>query len=100
MKVNRKWGNLELSARVSHINMNDWHDSRAYVMGGEVYAYSAALNWYPKSNIVIGMNYVFVNNDKYADSKGQITLGGKSLKEARPDGIDFSIFQLRTLISF
>lgn len=100
MKVNRKWGNLELSARVSHINMNDWHDSRAYVMGGEAYAYSAALNWYPKSNIVIGMNYVFINNDKYADSKGQITLGGKSLKEARPDGIDFSIFQLRTLISF
>ena len=40
------------------------------------------------------------DNDKYADSKGEITLHGKSLKDARPDGIDFSTFQLRTVISF
>jgi phosphate-selective porin OprO/OprP len=100
MKVTNKWGNLELAGRVSHINMNDWHDSRAYVTGGEAYGYTASLNWYPRSNIVIGLNYTFMNNDKYADSKGQITMNGKSLKEARPDGIDFSIFQLHTMISF
>lgn len=100
MKVDRKWGNLEVAARVSNVNMNDWHDPRAYVMGGEAYAYSASINWYPRSNIVIGVNYEFINNDKYADSKGQVTVNGKSLKEARPKGIDFSIFQLRTLISF
>lgn len=100
MIVNRKGGNLEVSARVDHINMNDWHDSRAYITGGEAYGYTAALNWYPVSNLAIGLSYTYMNNDKYADSKGQITIGGKSLKEARPDGIDFSIFQLKTYISF
>lgn len=100
MKVRQKSGNLEIAARVSTINMNDWHDSRAYITGGKATALSASLNWYPISNVVIGANYTFINNDKYADSKGQITAGGKPLKTARPDGIDFSVFQLRTLISF
>ena len=100
MKIRRKGGNLEIAARVSNINMNDWHDSRAYITGGEATAWSASLNWYPVSNVVIGLNYTFMDNDKYADSKGQITQAGKSLKDARPDGIDFSVFQMRTLISF
>ncbi|MGM9687582.1 MAG: OprO/OprP family phosphate-selective porin [Muribaculaceae bacterium] len=100
MKTRRKGGNLELAARVSHIDMNDWHDSRAYITGGEATAWSASLNWYPVSNIVVGLNYTFTDNDKYADSKGQITANGKPLKYARPNGIDFSTFQLRTLISF
>ncbi|MGN1262559.1 MAG: OprO/OprP family phosphate-selective porin [Prevotella sp.] len=100
MPVRRKGGNLELAARVSHINLNDWHDERAYITGGEAYAWSASLNWYPVNNIVVGLNYTFMNNDKYADSKGQITCNGKSLKDARTDGIDFSIFQLRTMVSF
>ncbi len=95
-----KGGNLEIAARVSNINMNDWHDERAYITGGKATAWSASLNWFPIRNIVIGLNYTFVNNDKYADSKGQITGGGKSLAEVRPDGIDFSVFQLRTLFSF
>ena len=100
MKVRQKGGNLEIAARISTINMNDWHDSRAYITGGKATALSASLNWYPISNVVIGANYTFMNNDKYADSKGQITAGGKPLKTSRPDGIDFCVFQLRTLISF
>ena len=100
MKIRRKGGNLEIAARVSNINMNDWHDSRAYITGGEATAWSASLNRYPVSNVVIGLNYTFMDNDKYADSKGQITQAGKRLKDARPDGIDFSVFQMRTLISF
>ena len=100
METRRKGGNLEVAARVSNINMNDWHDSRAYITGGEATSYSAMLNWYPISNIALGLSYTYMDNDKYADSKGQITLHGKSLKDARPDGIDFSTFQLRTVISF
>ena len=34
------------------------------------------------------------------DSKGQITKGGKPLSELMPSGIDFNVFQLRTMISF
>ena len=41
-----------------------------------------------------------MNNDKYADSKGQVTQNGQKLSVARTDGIDFSIFQMRAVISF
>ncbi len=100
MTVNRRGGNLELAARVSNINMNDWHDSRAYITGGQATSWSAAINWYPSSNLALGLNYTFMNNDKYADSKGQVTQNGQKLSVARPDGIDFSIFQMRAVISF
>ena len=80
--------------------MNDWHDSRAYITGGQATSWSAAINWYPSSNLALGLNYTFMNNDKYADSKGQVTQNGQKLSVARPDGIDFSIFQMRAVISF
>lgn len=100
MKMRRKGGNLEVAARISNINMNDFHDPAAYITGGKATSYSASLNWYPVRNVVIGLNYIYMNNDKYADSKGQITKGGKLLSEAMPSGIDFNVFQLRTMISF
>ena len=80
MKMRRKGGNLEVAARISNINMNDFHDPAAYITGGKATSYSASL--------------------KYADSKGQITKGGKPLSEVMPSGIDFNVFQLRTMISF
>ena len=49
---------------------------------------------------MFGLNYTFMNNDKYADDKGHITAGGKELSEVRPNGIDFHIAQLRCMISF
>lgn len=100
MKMRRKGGNLEVAARISNINMNDFHDPAAYITGGKATSYSASLNWYPVRNVVIGLNYIYMNNDKYADSKGQITKGGKPLSEVMPSGIDFNVFQLRTMISF
>ena len=95
-----KGGSLEIAGRVSHINMNDFHDERAYITGGEAMSYAVALNWMPVRNVVIGLNYTYMDNDKYADSKGQITMNGKALSEAMPDGIDFHICQLRVMVSF
>lgn len=100
METRRKGGNLEIAARISHINMNDFHDPKAYITGGKAISYSASLNWYPIRNVVIGLNYIFMDNDKYADSKGQITKDGKPLSETMKSGIDFNVFQLRTMISF
>lgn len=100
MKVRRKGGNLEIAARISSINMNDFHDPAAYITGGKATSYSASLNWYPVRNVVVGLNYIYMDNDKYADSKGQITKGGKPLSEAMLSGVDFNVFQLRTMISF
>lgn len=100
VKVNRKGGNLEVGARVSHLNLNDFHDMSSPITGGSAYSYSANLNWYPVSNILIGLNYLFMDNDKYADSKGQITAGNMPLSQARPEGIDFHVLQLRLMVSF
>lgn len=100
VKVDRKGGNLELSARISHLNLNDFHDMSSPITGGMAYSYSANLNWYPVSNVLVGLNYLFMDNDKYADSKGQITAGNRPLSEARPGGIDFHVLQLRLMVSF
>lgn len=100
MNVNRKGGNLEFVARVSSVNLNDFHDASAIITGGASTIYSCSLNWYPNRNVLVGLNYEFVDNDKYADDKGHITVGGYSLKEALPSGVDFSVIQLRLMLSF
>lgn len=100
MPVHRRGGNLELAAHFSTVNLNDFHDRRAVITGGKGNAYSLALNWYPVSNLMVGLNYVYMDNDKYADNKGHVTYNGKALSEARPSGIDFHIVQLRLMASF
>lgn len=100
MRVKPKGGNLEIATRVSHVNLNDFHDASAVITGGEAYAYNASLNWYPNRNILIGLNYIFMDNDKYADDKGHITMDGKPLKQTMKSGLDFNIFQMRLLVSF
>ena len=82
------------------MNLNDFHDMSSPITGGSAYSYSANLTWSPVSNILIGLNYLFMDNDKYADSKGQITAGNMPLSQARPEGIDFHVLQLRLMVSF
>lgn len=100
MSIAKKSGNLEFAARVSTVNLNDFHDASAKITGGEAMSYGASLNWYPNRSILIGLNYTFMDNDKYADDKGHITADGKPLSEKFPSGLDFNIFQLRLLVSF
>lgn len=96
----RKGGCLELAARVSHVNLNDFHEVSNPITGGSAYGYALNLNWYPVPNILLGLNYTFMDNDKYADDKGHITKNNQSLSEAMPDGIDFNIIQMRLMLSF
>lgn len=100
MPVRRKGGNLEIAGHFSTVNLNDFHDARSVITGGKANAYSLSLNWYPRSNLMLGLNYTFMDNDKYADAKGHVTAGGESLRTARPGGIDFHILQTRLMISF
>lgn len=100
MPVRRKGGNLELAAHYSTVNLNDFHDARAVITGGKANAYSLSLNWYPKSNLLVGLNYTFMDNDKFADAKGHIKADGKPLYLSRKDGIDFNILQLRLMALF
>lgn len=100
MQVNSRGGNLEVVARVSTVNLNDFHDASAVITGGQAYAYGASLNWFPVRNVLFGLNYTFMDNDKYADDKGHITKDGKPLSQSLTRGIDFNIFQMRLLVSF
>ena len=100
MPVTRKGGNLEVAAHYSTVNLNDFHDARAVITGGAAKAYSLSLNWYPRSNLLVGLNYTFMDNDKYADAKGNVTVDGQPLSKARKDGIDFNILQLRLMAAF
>lgn len=100
MKINRRGGNLELATRVSNINLNDFHDASAVITGGKAYGYNLSLNWYPNRSILIGVNYTYMDNDKYADDKGHITMNGKTLRQSLRSGVDFNILQMRFLVSF
>lgn len=100
MDVRSQGGNLELATRVSKINMNDFHDPAAVITGGKATNYTIALNWYPVSNVLIGLNYIYSDNDKYADDKGHITLNGQPLNRSLTNGLDFSVFQMRMMVSF
>lgn len=96
----RKGGCLEVAGHVSHVNLNDFHEISNPITGGSAYAYAVNLNWYPIPNILVGLNYTFMNNDKYADDKGHISKGNQPLSEAMPNGIDFHILQMRLMLSF
>ena len=100
MDVRRRGGNLEVAARVSTVNLTDFHDPAAVITGGEAFNYTASLNWYPRRNVLVGLNYTYVDNDKYADDKGHVTFGGRPLSQSLKNGIDFSIFQMRLMVSF
>ena len=100
MDVRRRGGNLEIAGRVSTVNLNDFHDPSAIITGGKALNYTASLNWYPVRNVLIGLNYTFVDNDKYADDKGHVTSNGKPLSQSLPEGLDFSIFHMRLMVSF
>ena len=100
MNVRKKGGNLELAARVNTVNLNDFNDPTAYITGGKAINYSASLNWYPVRNVLVGLNYTFVDNDKYADDKGHITCNGRPLSQSLRNGLDFSVFQMRLMVSF
>ncbi|MFR3331877.1 MAG: OprO/OprP family phosphate-selective porin [Odoribacter splanchnicus] len=100
MQVNPRGGNLEIAARVSTVNLNDFHDASAIITGGKANAYSASLNWFPVKNVLIGLHYTYMDHDKYADDKGHITKDGKPLSQTVKQGIDFSILQMRVLVSF
>ncbi|MDR0872606.1 MAG: OprO/OprP family phosphate-selective porin [Prevotellaceae bacterium] len=98
--VRPKTGNLEVEVRVSSVNLNDFQDASAVITGGQAIAYSAGVNWYPNRNVLVGLNYVYMNNDKYADDKGHVSYQGKALSQEYTSGIDFSVLQARILLSF
>lgn len=63
----RKWGDIELCARVEYANFN----ISKFCMGGSAYAYSLGLNFHVTKNVKFVVNYQYNDNDIFANGKGK-----------------------------
>ncbi len=63
------WGALELAARYSVTNLNDFS---AGVKGGQSNQLMVGINYYPNMNIKLQFNYSYVNVDEFATRKGNL----------------------------
>lgn len=63
----RKWGDIELCARVEYANFN----ISKQCMGGSAYAYALGLNFHVTKNIKFVVNYQYNDNDIFANGKGK-----------------------------
>ena len=91
MDIRPRSGNLEIALRAGGVNLNDFHDPRAIITGGRATSYNASLNWFPTNNLLIALNYTYMDNDKYADDKGHITVNSEPLRTALPSGPTWTI---------
>lgn len=83
-------GSLELIGRVGQVSLNDLGGG---VHGGSATSVLAGVNWYPHANVLLAMNYTYVNHDRHATAMGMIT----QMPEA---GIDLHTLQLRAQFVF
>lgn len=79
------WGAVELAARYSVTNLNDFN---AGIRGGQSNQLMLGVNYYPNINIKLQFNYSIVNLDKFATRKGNL-IGDD----------DHSFFQMRVQAS-
>ncbi len=85
----KKWGAIELLARYSWINLNDFD---AGVEGGEGKNFTLGLNYYINSNFKFMVNYTHVDHDKYADADGDW--------DVPEEGYDYDVFAVRFMVAF
>jgi phosphate-selective porin OprO/OprP len=85
MKPSRTYGALELALRYSYLDLNSFPT----LFGGREENITLAFNWYLNNYVRFMTNYVFANNDEYADDDGDL-IGND----------DINIFQIRMQISF
>jgi len=73
----REWGDMELALKYEFIDLNDFEGrtTTQAVFGGSAELYGAALNFYLGKNTKIALNYQYVNNDRYANGKGDLNIG-------------------------
>ena len=116
----RKWGDLELAARFQTMDLNDGvigEDGKLVsgLMGGKANMYELGLNYYPTKNVKIVLNYSFIDQDKYANGKGElkgkfytgVDKDGKPTKKANEinakgmkQGVDYQMLALRFQVAF
>jgi phosphate-selective porin OprO/OprP len=68
-KPKNSWGALELAARYSITNLNDFDTE---IHGGQSNQLMLGINYYPNMNIKLQFNYSYVNLDEFATRKGNL----------------------------
>ncbi|WP_175418953.1 OprO/OprP family phosphate-selective porin [Aureibaculum algae] len=68
----KKYGDLELAFRYDYVDANDFD---AEVYGGSAEGYTFGLNYHFNPNVKFMVNYVYTNNDRYANGKGKLYIG-------------------------
>ena len=116
----QSWGDLELALRFQTMDLNDGvigNDGELVsgLMGGKANMYELGLNYYPTKNVKIVLNYSFIDQDKYANGKGELKgkfytgldKDGKPTKKANEinatgmqQGVDYQMLALRFQVAF
>ncbi len=102
----RHWGDIELMARYDYINLTDKN-----VYGGSAEHYTFGVNYYINNNVKLVLNYMFVNNDRYANGRGKLMVGhdatGKPTSNYRTitetggkAGVDYNMLGCRIELDF
>jgi len=68
----KEYGDLEVAFRYDFVDANDFD---AEVYGGSAEGYTVGLNYYFNPNVKCMLNYVYTNNDRYANGKGKLFVG-------------------------
>ncbi|HEX9252009.1 MAG TPA: porin [Ignavibacteriaceae bacterium] len=68
-KPKYSWGALEVAARYSVTNLNDFDTD---IHGGQSNQLMLGINYYPNMNIKLQFNYSYVNLDEFATRKGNL----------------------------
>lgn len=104
----QKWGDVELTGRYEHINLNDFDGG---VYGGSAEAYTVGLNFWVNNNVKFMINYQYTNNDRYANGKNKLFVGHDAAGNPTKDymkvveskgkaGVDYSMLAVRCEIVF
>lgn len=112
----RKWGNLELTARYEYCDFNtgdlfNFNAADSDILGGSAEAVAIGLNYYPIKNVKIMLNYQYNNNDRYANAKGNTYVGydlngaptknpSKVVAANGKGGVDYHMLALRFQVAF
>ena len=102
----RKWGDVELLARYDHLDLN--YDP---IKGGASQNYTAGINYYINDHVKLMVNYIYTDNDRYANGAGQFLIGhdaygypskdySQIIEVARKAGVDFHTVSLRFELTF
>jgi phosphate-selective porin OprO/OprP len=104
----KKYGDMEIAIRYDYLDLNDFD---AEIYGGSADGYTIGLNYYFNPNVKFMMNYVYNNNDRYANGKGKLYVGHDADGNLTKDpflvtepkgkgGDDFGMFAMRIEIAF